>query len=90
MGLGFPSKMTTCSNCGQAVEAANRFCRQCGLPLSPASPKMFRPRMITPEDAASYWNNFFRPFFKMAFIFFGCFFALALIMVVFWYFTFHR
>jgi len=46
--------------------------------------------MITPEDAASYWNNFFRPFFKMAFIFFGCFFALALIIVVFWYFTFHR
>jgi len=51
---------------------------------------MFRPRRITPEDAASYWNNFFRPFFKTAFIFFGCFFALALIMVVFWYFTFHR
>ena len=90
MGWGFSSKMTNCSNCRQSVAATDRFCRQCGLPLSLESPKPLRPYMLTPEDAASYWNSFFRPFFKMAFIFFGCFFAFALILVVFWYFTFHR
>lgn len=90
MGWGFSSKMTNCSNCGQTVEATDKFCRHCGFPLSPGSPNTLRPHMLTPEDAASYWNNFFRPFFKMAFIFFGCFFSFALILVVFWYFTFYR
>jgi len=50
---------------------------------------MFWPSTVSPQDVASYWKNFFRPFFRMAFIFFGCFFTVALILFVVWYFMFH-
>lgn len=79
-----------CFSCGQPVDEADQFCRHCGIPLTQKPKRMFLPRMINPQDAAGYWDNFFRPFFKMAFIFFGCFFAFALLMVVVWYFMFHH
>jgi hypothetical protein len=44
----------------------------------------------SPEQAASYWRHFFRPFFITAFIFFGAFFFIVLIMVVVWFFMFHQ
>lgn len=50
----------------------------------------FRRPAPSPEQAAGYWRHFFRPFFTMAFIFFGAFFLAALIMVVIWFFIFRR
>jgi hypothetical protein len=44
----------------------------------------------SPEQAARYWRDFFRPFFTTAFIFFGAFFLAAMIMVVIWFFMFRR
>jgi hypothetical protein len=79
-----------CFGCGQSVDNTDRFCRHCGASLSRTTQKVFWPRRVGPQDAASYWENFFRPFFKMAFIFMGCFFAFSFILVAVWYFMFHR
>lgn len=81
--------MKHCTRCGQSIDEQDRFCRNCGASLT-RSPGIFRGGSagLTPEIAASYWKNFFGPFFKVAFIFFGCFFGLALIMVILWFFMF--
>lgn len=79
-----------CFACGHSVDETDSFCRHCGERLAQASKKPFMPRRISPQDAADYWEHFFRPFFRMAFFFFGCFFAFALGLMVVWYFLFHR
>ncbi|MFH1155079.1 MAG: zinc ribbon domain-containing protein [Pseudomonadota bacterium] len=81
--------MLQCPRCGFSVDQTDRYCRQCGTALvsgtgTPASTR------VSPENAAAVWNNFFRPFFKTAFIFFACFFGFSLIMVVIWFFMFKR
>ena len=81
---------THCPNCGHSVDREDRFCRHCGSSLARSSGTPYGTPMLTPENAASLWKNFFGPFFKTAFIFFGCFFGLALLLVAFWYFVFRR
>jgi len=72
------------------VDPEDKFCRNCGVPLTDARGTrygVFRPAF---PYSANAWQQFFRPFFKMAFIFFGCFFGFATLLMIFWYFTFHR
>jgi hypothetical protein len=77
--------------CRKSLDPEDRFCRMCGTPAG-ATPGFWPFRHLTPpsEQAASYWRYFFRPFFMTAFIFFGAFFAVALILVGIWFFMFHR
>ncbi len=77
-----------CPDCGYSVDGKDRFCRQCGSPLVAGAKIAFGTPRITPENAASLWKNFFGPFFRIASIFFVCFFGLALLMMIFWYFKF--
>jgi hypothetical protein len=83
--------MPECKNCRQALDETDQFCRTCGMAVtgSPSCPWSRRP-MPSPEQAAGYWRNFFRPFFTMAFVFFGVFLLFALIMIVVWFYMFHR
>ncbi|MHC1726678.1 MAG: zinc-ribbon domain-containing protein [Syntrophobacteraceae bacterium] len=77
-----------CPNCGHSVDQEDKFCRYCGNSLSGSPGELFGKARLTPESAANLWKNFFGPFFKTAFIFFGCFFGLAFLLMLFWYFTF--
>jgi predicted nucleic acid-binding Zn ribbon protein len=77
-----------CPNCGHSVDQEDRFCRDCGTFLARNPGASYGMARLTPENAASLWKNFFGPFFKTAFIFFGCFFGLALLLMVIWYFMF--
>ncbi|MGD9505117.1 MAG: zinc ribbon domain-containing protein [Syntrophobacteraceae bacterium] len=84
--------MTThCPKCGRPVDREDNFCRDCGASLRGASapPAFVRPG-VSPEYAASMWKNFFGPFFRVAFVFFACFFGMAILMMVFWFFTFRK
>ena len=78
------------STCRQPLDPTDRFCRNCGKPAG-ATPGFwpFRRPIPSPDQAAGYWRSFFRPFFITAFIFFGAFFVVALIMVGIWLFMFH-
>ncbi|MCE5336139.1 MAG: zinc ribbon domain-containing protein [Desulfobacteraceae bacterium] len=78
---------TYCPKCGQAADQQDKFCRHCGTNLG-RSAGLFSSARLSPQNAADLWQNFFSPFFKVAFIFFGCFFGLAFILMIFWYFTF--
>ena len=80
--------MSYCTGCGQPIDEQDRFCRNCGVSATRTPETRRGPAGLTPEIAASYWKSFFRPFFKVAFIFFGCFFGFALIMVIVWFFMF--
>ena len=83
--------MTECPNCRQVVDAHGSICRRCGMALTGAAASGWSRRpMLSPEQAAGYWRNFFRPFFTMAFLFFGAFFLFSLIMVAVWFFMFRR
>lgn len=77
-----------CPNCVHSVDQEDRFCRHCGTSLSSGSGVLTGTTKLTPENVANMWKNFFGPFFKTAFIFFGCFFGLAFLLLIFWYFTF--
>jgi cellulose synthase/poly-beta-1,6-N-acetylglucosamine synthase-like glycosyltransferase len=80
---------TECTSCRQPLDPTDRFCRSCGAPVGAiAGFGPFRRPIPTPEQAASYWHSFFRPFFATAFIFFGAFFLAALILMVIWFFMF--
>ena len=79
---------THCPNCGHSVEEDDRFCRQCGASLALNSGVLNGTARLNPENVSIIWKNFFGPFFKTAFIFFCCFFGLALLLILFWYFTF--
>ncbi len=71
------------------MDPTDRFCRNCGAPLAPAPRTgLFNYPVPSPEQAAGYWRNFFRPFFTMAFIFFGAFFLFAMLLLVAWFFMF--
>jgi hypothetical protein len=78
-----------CKTCGQPLDPTDRFCRSCGIPAG-ANPGfgLFRRPVPSPEQTASYWHNFFRPFFVIAFIFFGMFFLASLILIAIWFFMF--
>lgn len=81
--------MPECANCRQVLDASDLFCRKCGMPVAPVATFARSRRPVpSPEQAARYWQVFFRPFFTTAFIFFGAFFLVALIMVVIWFFMF--
>jgi hypothetical protein len=83
--------MSECGACGQVLDATDRYCRRCGAPVTNLPGFRFlRPPALTPEQAGSYWRNFFRPFFTVAFVFFGAFFLVSLIMVTIWFFMFRR
>ncbi len=77
-----------CPNCGCSVDAKDRFCRQCGSSLADGDRAPLGMSRLTPENAASLWKNFFGPFFRVASIFFACFFGLAILLTIFWYFKF--
>jgi uncharacterized membrane protein YvbJ len=77
-----------CGQCGNAIEEEDKFCRICGTALKNAPTPFRGPAMLTPENAAGYWKNFFGPFFKTAFIFFACFFCVSLLFVVIWFLMF--
>jgi uncharacterized membrane protein YvbJ len=77
-----------CPNCGYSVDQEDRFCRHCGASLTRVQGVSSGMTRLTPENAATLWKNFFGPFFKTAFIFFGCFFGLAFLLMLFWYFVF--
>jgi hypothetical protein len=76
-----------CTNCRQILDPSDRFCRSCGLPLQAVSSRALAP---SPEQAAAYWRNFFKPFFVAAFSFFGIFFLCSLILVIVWFFMFRN
>lgn len=82
--------MRECQTCRQALDPIDRFCRHCGVAVNASQAGGLFRRALTPEDAASYWRGFFRPFFIMAFAFFGVFFSCAMILVVIWFFMFRR
>jgi len=83
--------MLECRNCRQALDPADRFCRNCGSAVAETPFFGISGRPLPPPDqAATYWRNFIRPFFIFAFIFFGAFFIVALIMVGIWFFMFRR
>ena len=83
--------MAECPKCRVTCAPEDRFCRLCGASLQPAPfGFLFRRTPPTPEEAASYWRGFFRPFFMMAFGFFAIFFIAALILIVIWFFMFGR
>jgi hypothetical protein len=82
--------MDACSNCKQILDATDRFCRACGSPAHQGQIQSLFRRQLTPEDAASYWRGFFRPFFIVAFAFLGIFIIWATTLLVIWYFMFHR
>lgn len=92
------ARATTCPSCGSTLDALFRFCPHCGVPLAQAgemppprpAPVQNTPFGMSPETAANFWDKFFRPFFKTAFIFFGLFFSFAFIMMIVWYFLFRR
>ena len=79
-----------CPNCGYSVDQKDQFCRKCGASLMRSSGLSFGMARLNPENVANLWKNFFGPFFKTAFIFFGCFFGLAFLLMLFWYFIFRR
>jgi hypothetical protein len=89
--VSYDSPMTECRNCRQTLDPTDRFCRMCGTPAG-ATPGFwsFRRPIPSPDQAANYWRGFFRPFFMTAFIFFGAFFVVSLILVGIWFFMFHR
>lgn len=85
------SPMTACRTCREPLDPTDRFCRKCGTSVTGSSGfGLFRRPLPSPEQAASYWHNFFRPFFVTAFIFFGAFFLIALIMIVIWFIMFRH
>ena len=79
-----------CRICGLSVDDVDNFCRHCGTSLTEHSGSVAADRRlgVSPETAAGLWKNFFGPFFKIAFIFLGCFFGLAILLVIFWHFKF--
>jgi hypothetical protein len=79
-----------CPNCGDSVDRQDRFCSHCGTSLTRSPGVSFGTDRLTPEHVATLWKNFFGPFFKTAFIFLGCFFGLACLLMLFWYFIFRR
>jgi hypothetical protein len=82
---------THCPNCKNSIDLEDRFCRHCGAPLRSSGRLSFSgAARLDPENLANLWKGFFGPFFKTAFIFFGCFFGLAFLLVLFWYFEFRR
>ncbi len=90
-GPSYHLPMAECRNCRQPLDLTDRFCRRCGTSVGATRDFWpFRRPAPSPEQAASYWHNFFRPFFITAFIFFGAFFFVALIMVGLWFFMFHQ
>jgi hypothetical protein len=83
--------MPECRNCRQVLDPTDQFCRTCGAAVSGTPTFGWSGRSEpSPEQAARYWRDFFRPFFTMAFIFFGAFFLVAMILVVVWFFMFRR
>jgi uncharacterized membrane protein YvbJ len=82
--------MKYCNSCGKPIDEQDRFCRNCGVPLTQGAspPRRGGFPVLTPEIAASYWKNFFGPFFKVTAIFFACFFGFSLLLLVFWFFAF--
>jgi hypothetical protein len=47
--------------------------------------RLFQPPPLSPEQAAGYWRHFFRPFFIVAFVFFGVFFMATLCLIAIWF-----
>jgi len=80
--------MVHCPNCGYSVDQEDRFCRNCGTSLTGIQGGSFGSARLTPENVANLWKNFFGPFFKTAFIFFGLFFGMAFLLMLIWYFIF--
>jgi hypothetical protein len=73
------------------LAASDRFCRACGAAVAPSFfGRLLRPPPLSPEQAASYWRYFFRPFFVTAAVFFGVFFLASLCLIVIWFFMFHQ
>lgn len=77
-----------CPKCGCSVDQEDGFCRHCGTSLTRSPGVSYGTAKLNPENIANLWKNFFDPFFKIAFIFFGCFFGLAFLLMLFWYFMF--
>ncbi len=77
-----------CPNCGRPVDLQDKFCRECGTSLATGGQASTPAPGLTPESAANFWKYFFGPFFKTAFVFFACFFGMAFLLMIFWYFKF--
>lgn len=84
------NEMNQCPRCQGQVDPADRFCRACGAALlAPPTCGSFLRGRPSPEQAARYWQSFFRPFFITAFALFSLFFLASLVMVVLWFLMFH-
>lgn len=74
-----------CPVCKNHCEPDDRFCRQCGAPLTEEQPEIpqgrFRPLFQRAPDPATPWNDYARPFFIAALWF--CLGLLALAGIAF-------